>query len=411
MPVPAPVPSAPISGSNGPWLSELEIDAHRAEARRKRVPPPWSGYLDERIRYYGGPHVWDALQKVKTAAAMLSPGADIVDARQNYDSAIQNARSGKVRPAVRDFGYGLLSNMGLSEVSQPSQAIFTGAMAATAKHAKLREAEKLAKSGADDITIWNKTGWSQGVDGKWRSEIDDSQMRFKPEAWSEISAPVSRQWRGRAADLIDHPEFFRAYPELADLDTLIRRRGSEDDRFQGYFGRRPPFMQELQLRMEKYGSGHQRLDPEKLKDWLLHELQHAAQWRERFSPGGSLGSRGAVKDYLVEDTKRQHSLAAQLEKALSGTPLATREAAYLRQMLQGANEAISANQQKLKRLDTLADDKLYWQLAGEVEARNVQTRRELTPADKRSAPPSFTEDVPRARQILLHPPSRHWPEG
>lgn len=404
MPVPAHVPSAPISGSIGPWLSELEIESHKAEAKRKRAAQPWSGYLDQKIRYYGGPHVWDALQKVKTAAEVFSPGADIADARQNYDSAIQNARSGKLQPAVRDFGYGLLSNMGLSEASQPSQAIFTGVMATTANHAKLREAQKLARSGADEITIWNKTGWSQGVDGKWRSEIDDSQMRFNPEAWSEISAPKSRQWRGRAADLVDHPEFFRAYPELADLDTLVRLRGAKDDRFQGYMGRRP--MREPQLRMESYGAGYQRFDPEKLKDWLLHEFQHAAQWRERFSPGGSFESRGAVKDHLQGDTERQWKLAREIEKALSGTRLATKEAASLQQMLQVANEAIRANQAKLNKLDALADDEIYWRLAGEVEARNVQTRRELTPADKRSAPPSFSEGVPRAQQFLLPPPAR-----
>jgi hypothetical protein len=43
---------------------------------------------------------------------------------------------------------------------------------------------------------------------------------------------------------------------------------------------------------------------------------------------------------------------------------------------------------------------LYRRTSGEVEARNVQTRRDMTPDQRRATPPWETEDVPRAQQIV-----------
>ena len=42
----------------------------------------------------------------------------------------------------------------------------------------------------------------------------------------------------------------------------------------------------------------------------------------------------------------------------------------------------------------------YRRLAGEAEARNVQTRRNMSLEDRRAQPPWTTEDVPREKQIV-----------
>ena len=55
--------------------------------------------------------------------------------------------------------------------------------------------------------------------------------------------------------------------------------------------------------------------------------------------------------------------------------------------------------EKLEWLEP-ARNNLYHRNAGEVEARNVQTRRDFTPDERRASPPWETEDVPRDRQIV-----------
>jgi len=53
---------------------------------------------------------------------------------------------------------------------------------------------------------------------------------------------------------------------------------------------------------------------------------------------------------------------------------------------------------------------LYRRLAGEVEARNVETRMDWTPEQRRDTPPWHTEDVPRDQQIVRRtvPKKQHY---
>lgn len=53
--------------------------------------------------------------------------------------------------------------------------------------------------------------------------------------------------------------------------------------------------------------------------------------------------------------------------------------------------------------DAIADDvaqKVYRRLAGEVEARNTQTRLNMTAEERRAMPATETADVPRSEQIV-----------
>ena len=59
---------------------------------------------------------------------------------------------------------------------------FGGRKAATANQSLLDQAIEMEDSGKDSETIRQKTGWFKSYDGKWRFEIDDSEMQFKSAA-------------------------------------------------------------------------------------------------------------------------------------------------------------------------------------------------------------------------------------
>lgn len=57
--------------------------------------------------------------------------------------------------------------------------MFAGEKSKGADKVKLALAQELEKAQAPREFIWKQTGWFKGVDGKWRYEIDDSQMGLK----------------------------------------------------------------------------------------------------------------------------------------------------------------------------------------------------------------------------------------
>ena len=54
---------------------------------------------------------------------------------------------------------------------------------------------------------------------------------------------------------------------------------------------------------------------------------------------------------------------------------------------------------------------LYQAVAGEVEARNVQTRLSMTAAERRATRPEDTEDIPRDQQVVVRGDGMVFDEG
>lgn len=221
----------------------------------------------------------------------------------------------------------------------PGKASVAGINARTADSDALRRAEALEKSGTDNETIRQETGWYRGRDGKWRFEIDDSGMktrkayvseREKTQALREYTARfknltgdgltneqrgmlreyVSQRERGEFSDktyqqltdmLGDEFENFAAalegkmsasagkndlslaeyinHPKLfeayPDLKNVTVRFDSLPDGQKGYFSKRD---NTIILSDSLFGEE---------TDVVLHELQHVIQNTEGFTGGAS----------------------------------------------------------------------------------------------------------------------------
>ena len=86
---------------------------------------------------------------------------------------------------------------------------FAGEKAITANVGKLDQAKAMLENGADEVEIWQKTGWFKDKDGAWKFEIGDSKARLNPNFKSS----------GRLGELLEHEELFKAYPELKDISV------------------------------------------------------------------------------------------------------------------------------------------------------------------------------------------------
>lgn len=87
-----------------------------------------------------------------------------------------------------------------------------GERAMTANMEKLKEAKEMLAKAADMKTIYQKTGWHLGADGKWRFEIPDNLDKINLEELRDNETVTL----GR---IYDNPALYEAYPWLANLEV------------------------------------------------------------------------------------------------------------------------------------------------------------------------------------------------
>lgn len=248
----------------------------------------------------------------------------------------------------RAGGLAGLAMTGSLPFSAPAGALrtFGGRAAATADHAALDRAATMQAAGTGPDAIWRDTGWGLGRDGAARFEIPDDAARLRPHDGSPSTT---------LGQVLDHPALFEAYPGLRDVSVLHRPELGAD-------AAANPARNWIALNLD---------DPQALES-LLHEGQHLVQRREGFAPG-----------------------ASPIDPALAAHPRVA-EVAALRQRLAGIGDpaamALADRTDQAVRLDA------YRTAAGEVEARNVEGRRAMSPAERAAAPPWQTQDIPSDRQ-------------
>lgn len=284
--------------------------------------------------------------------------------------------------------------------------IFAGPTAKTADHAALAKAQELAASGASRDDIWRETGWMQGVDGKWKFEIDDSAAQLSgvtPDKAGLFQKSKSGSFTG-----LDHPEYSAAYGDVPGMygkygpDVEVRGSYLGDPRGEG-----PPYI--------AVGGP----DQNEARSVALHELQHNVQNLEDFATGGnpSVGRSIAHEEGWKVAFKAQDELDRMiggLSPELQGqweiyqTLGGDRALQMKDRMLKNADLApVIAKDDEVRALGEMAQDvdpeaalKAYRRIAGETEARNVQRRQKFNAANRRATPPWETQDVPDDQQIV-----------
>ncbi len=252
---------------------------------------------------------------------------------------------------------------------------FGGERAATADLGALARAKELDVRGTKPEDIWRETGWYKRADG-WRFEIDDSKVDFKADALEQRTTQDERKvyrFYGRLGDLIDAPQLFAAYPELADLPTRV-----------GPLLTAGSINPETRALAVMEGS-----DRSAILSSLLHEIQHAIQLTEGFDPGGNVGM------LLARTQTALYEITQQIAGLRPGSNVRG-ELEKMRRELRTQAERMSGG------LDTMfvtpRQRDAYMRLLGEVEARNTQARQFLPAEARRFIHPAETEDVPAAEQ-------------
>lgn len=238
----------------------------------------------------------------------------------------------------------------------------------------LSVARKMEEEKKDAKAIKMATGWERGADGKWRYEMPDAKIKDTMDVGGGHIVKRYEDdmlWNGgKLSRVIDAPELFKAYPQLKDVridtDAIMKDMPSNGE----------------------YNSKTNTItihadDLKYMNGILNHEIQHVIQDIEGFAKGGSPRLvRGEVKKKLNEVTKQIRQLRAEGKED---------EAKALIEKNRGLYNAYQKND----------DYNSYKSLSGEVEARNVSARLNMTPEERRKTLAESTEDVARKDQIFL----------
>lgn len=327
----------------------------------------------------------------------------------------------------------------------PARFSYAGRNANGANLESLREAQEMQAAGADMESIRKATGWHEGMDGKWRWEIDDSKMEYHragdalfgrnhpeyaeqqrleqkmlygeltdteqarlralTETWgrerNRLSERVERG-NARLEDVLDHEELFRAYPQLRHVRVVF------DETPKGVLG---SFSAE----------GNQITISEELRDApqdvLIHEIQHAIQnaegfakgsnrqyWEEKLTNGDEIQSKGfqearekLIQFQLDEANEEVLALRDRLEKAGElddGFREYDRiwEEAERRGLDKKINEYYDLRENyydQLHKPQRSVPSELYYNTAGEIEARDAANRRPMSSETRKRIKPDY----------------------
>lgn len=258
-----------------------------------------------------------------------------------------------------------------SKMAEGTLGSFAGVSSKGLDRNRLAQAQLLAAKDVHPDTIWEKTGFFKGADDRWRYEIPDQEASLNKDVWTtrresvpsgEAFEVVDVPMKGmKLGEALNHPELFKAYPHLKDLDIKMLPRSFVEKGVIGQMSEGTMYLKD-------------GLDPEFARSVILHELQHSIQRKEKFARGGNSG----------EFTH------PNLEKA---------KKIYEDAIAQGGDPKSDALRRAKEILDEEKDKAhtLYKRLMGEVEARNVQTRMDFDELQRRQTPRS-TEDTPRFLQ-------------
>jgi hypothetical protein len=304
---------------------------------------------------------------------------------------------------------GMVGGPGASPVKVADSTLgsFASVGAKTADMGALQKANKSLAMGKNPEDVRQATGWVHGLDGLPRFEINDRGMKLNPSNMREVGpGEYGPRTNGLyLPDVMKHDDLFKAYPELGGLK--IEREPIGSPYLGGFLGDRIS------------------LAPAPVKDLrsvLSHEVQHGIQDIEGLTAGGGPSMFTPKPLAAAEDFYNKVKLQTEAELAQSG--LDPQMVALLKEELNHQKttgtpgqyahviDALKSHPALPRIADMAESERLlaqakevahtkYERLGGEVEARNVQTRLNYTPAERKAISPEATESVPRFLQTIV----------
>jgi len=256
---------------------------------------------------------------------------------------------------------------------------YAGQQSATADINKLDAAMELEKSGKSQDDIFKETGWFKGKDNRWRYEISDDKAAFK-------KIDVNKKKKYKLSDVLNHSDLFSAYPSLKDINVEFgAHRGLKGGHFDRATNTIKVNIQKVSILSEKQVKMRERANeimssPEykKYRD-VFNDVDSSAEDRQK-----------AVADFKATGMSDELMGITMMSKAGSKTE-------FPKEMPKAAMSILLHEiQHSIQKEEGFARGtnkreaggfKNYQNTLGEIEARDVENRMDLTPEERKNKTP------------------------
>ena len=323
---------------------------------------------------------------------------------------------------------------------------FAGESALNADNKMLAKAKEMYNDFEGSEKIRKETGWHLGEDGKWRFEIDDSQMEVFPNGdaqfrkdhpeYVRLQELYDKFWNGeltdyeqkelteleetwgdefgrlrkrlddgnaRLVDIVQHDVLFENYPTLKDVKVKAETLKN------GTRGLFRPNKAEIALDKDLFRSEYRAEQRDKT---LIHEIQHAIQEIENFAGGASPeyyqnkineldeNIRGAqhnldlwlndigLNDFVIKSIKEMQN-GKTLEQHWKDIQEFKRNSRYASQIEASEKELEQARNMYEEFTKGMTANEMYHYTAGEVEARNTADRLKFDSEQRKNTRPDI----------------------
>ena len=257
--------------------------------------------------------------------------------------------------------------------------IFGGLGAKEAPSPTFKLAEQMDKSGETGTSIYYKTGWFRDEnDGKWRFEIDDSKSEIgNIDKQTQEVYDTGKEVKLKLSDVLSHDTLYKQYPNLKNNTVVLQKLPRHE------YGWYAPSTGDIGLNAE--------LPQKLLKSTLLHEIQHAVQHIEKFQGGTNparIGDTSFPQLKYISDTL--DGLYSKVSDAIAAKD--TKLAEKYRVKIAEQNNLLSNTKFAF-----------YEGKTGEIEARLVQARKDMSEQDRRyTAPDATRRDLTYKRDVYTN---------
>ncbi len=361
--------------------------------------------------------------------------------RQEVRSLREDYNAGRISDEEFDEALdAIMEEEGLEDVSMLGRYSFGGRNANRADLEALDRAQDMERRGVAADTIFRETGWFQGADGKWRFEIDDSGMeysrwgdmnrsdrteyaRFRELEGKFIDGTITQEEQAELRSLLEegHGPGRAEEQQTLRLSDFVRH----DDLYQNYPQLRQASLRFADLPEGTYGTYNAETNTITLnnslrdapEDTLVHEIQHAIQNAEGFAAGASPDywesaridaetAASAARENLrlwLQDIGYLDYVRQSMDRVVAGEITLDQHWENLQRFKENSNRAreiavseeeVARYEERLREIDQMGMTarELYQNTAGEIEARDVTARRQLTPEQRRQTMPDTGDE-------------------
>lgn len=225
-----------------------------------------------------------------------------------------------------------------------------------------------------------------GVDGRPRFEVDDSGAKLNNEQFS-WGLKLDGKPR-KVGDILEHDKMFEQYPELKDINVRY-----EPNDLPGHDAHFDSTTNSIVVTKSRADKSH-------LSD-IIHELQHSIQEKEGFAGGGAPNYR----NYKLENASIKRGLQ-DVNTTLSGKNLTPEQTQRLRKRRDNLIKQLEQTQDQYGNVYTKQKDIAeYRNLAGEAEARAVQSRMNMPMSER------YVKGKDASEYAMSHRPNEDGPQA